>query len=45
MNEKNETITIHGREVIYILGEIEYILISLRNIARYHFNDSDKKHQ
>ena len=36
MLEENKKITLTGEEAITILSEVEYILISLRNIARYY---------
>ncbi|WP_315315143.1 hypothetical protein [Pantoea vagans] len=38
MLEENEKITLTGEEAITILSEVEYILISLRNIARYYYH-------
>lgn len=38
MNKNNEIINIPGKDALYILSEVEYMLISLRNIARYYFN-------
>ena len=38
MLEENEKINLTGEEAITILSEVEYILISLRNIARYYYH-------
>ncbi|WP_312633034.1 hypothetical protein [Pseudescherichia sp.] len=38
MNKKNEIISMPGEDALYILREVEYMLISLRNIARYYFD-------
>ncbi|MGD1287271.1 hypothetical protein [Escherichia coli] len=38
MNKNNDVINIPGKDALYILSEVEYILISLKNIARYYFN-------
>lgn len=40
MLNDNEKITLSGLEVIDILSEVEYVLISLRNISRYYCADS-----
>lgn len=37
MNSKNERIELSKSEAIKVLSEVEYILISLRNIANYYF--------
>ena len=37
MNKNNDVINIPGKDALYILSEVEYILISLKNIARYYF--------
>ncbi|CAB3960644.1 hypothetical protein BLA9940_04267 [Burkholderia aenigmatica] len=36
MKKDNETIELSGEEALRVLAEIEYILISLRNIGRYY---------
>ncbi|WP_241176407.1 hypothetical protein [Citrobacter portucalensis] len=42
MNKNNEVISMPGEDALYILSEVEYMLISLRNIARYYFNGVDQ---
>ncbi len=39
MRKDNEIITLSGEEAIAVLAEIEYILISLRNIAKYYYHN------
>lgn len=41
INESNHSINIKGEDALIVLGEIDFILIPLRNIARYYFNDSE----
>ncbi|WP_081064342.1 hypothetical protein [Burkholderia stagnalis] len=36
MEKANENISIPGSEALHILMELEYLLISLRNIGRYY---------
>ncbi|WP_301766945.1 hypothetical protein [Burkholderia aenigmatica] len=36
MKKDNEAIELSGEEALRVLAEIEYILISLRNIGRYY---------
>ena len=43
MLKENEEITLTGQEAINILSDIECILISLKNIARYYYNNQDKE--
>lgn len=38
----NESIVLSGDEAISVLTEVEYILISLRDIARHYYNDPDE---
>lgn len=38
MLKENENIQLSGEEAIEILKQIEFILISLRNIARYYYD-------
>jgi hypothetical protein len=42
MQKSNENITLPGREALFILGEIEYLLISLRNIGNYYYHDGEE---
>lgn len=37
MKKENEVITLQGKEIIEVLSEIEYILISLRDTANYYY--------
>ncbi|AKH62803.1 MULTISPECIES: hypothetical protein [Photorhabdus] len=41
MLKDNEVIMLPGTDAINILSEVEYILISLRNIARYYYDETD----
>jgi len=41
MLKDNEKIILSGQEAIDALSEIEYILISLRDIARYYYTEPD----
>jgi len=41
MLEKNEMIELSGGEAIFVLKEIEYLLISLNKIAGYYYNRAD----
>ncbi|WP_239367124.1 hypothetical protein [Snodgrassella communis] len=43
MHSKNERIELSKSEAINVLSEIEYILISLRNIANYYFYSMNNK--
>ena len=43
MLKENEEIILTGQEAIKILSEVEYILISLRNISRYYYNKPNEK--
>lgn len=38
MYKNNEIINIPGKDALYILSEVDYMLISLRNIARHYFH-------
>ncbi|MBF7994836.1 hypothetical protein [Rahnella laticis] len=40
MNKENKFILLTGEEAISTLKEIEYMLLSLRDIARYYYGDS-----
>ncbi|MBM2656972.1 hypothetical protein [Burkholderia diffusa] len=40
VKKNNEKIVISGEEALFVLSEIEYLLISLRNIGRYYHDDS-----
>lgn len=40
MLKSNERISLSGDDAIEILSEVEYMLISLRDIARYHFQNN-----
>ncbi|MGK4332236.1 hypothetical protein [Lonsdalea quercina] len=39
--KNNEKISLSGEEAINILIEVEYMLISLRDIARHYYDNSD----
>ncbi|HIA3423703.1 TPA: hypothetical protein ACWP5X_005314 [Escherichia coli] len=41
MNKDNENIELTGEEALSILREIDYLLISLRDIARYYYHTQD----
>ncbi len=40
LNKENERIVLSGHEAMDILSEVEFILISLRNIARHYYTDA-----
>lgn len=40
MRKNNEKIVLSGEEALFVLSEIEYLLISLRNIGGYYHDDS-----
>ncbi|MDF7758327.1 hypothetical protein PU683_02105 [Kosakonia cowanii] len=39
--KENEEITLSGEEAVKILTDVEYILISLRDIARHYYDNVD----
>jgi len=43
MLKDNEKITLTGNEAIKVLAEVEYMLISLRDIARYYYHRIDEE--
>lgn len=43
MKKENEQITFKGQDVIEVLCEVEYILISLRDIANYYYVHPDRQ--
>lgn len=42
MRKNNEEIVLSGNEALSALVEIEYLLISLRNIGRYYHADQNE---
>jgi hypothetical protein len=41
MLKDNESITFEGEKIVEVLSEIEYMLISLRDIANYYYQRPD----
>lgn len=42
MHKDNERTELTGEEALSVLGEINYLLISLRDMARYYYHSQDE---